>query len=101
MAGKVQDAFLIDVPLRNKPDAQRQDERKERNRYTDDNAFSAIVFNDRLCSLHERSPDTLPAPKAGSNRESVVGIAGGDETGDKNSPICCRWAIGSISRTEP
>ncbi|VFS06576.1 Uncharacterised protein [Enterobacter cancerogenus] len=44
MAGKVQDAFLIDVPLGNKPDAQRQDERKERNRYTDDNAFSAIVL---------------------------------------------------------
>lgn len=74
MVGKILDALLIDVTLRNKPNAQRQDERKERNRDTDNNAFSAIIFNDRLCFLHERSLCKPPAPKAGRNRESVVGI---------------------------
>ena len=101
MAAEVEYPLLVNVALRNKASALGQNERKDRNRHTDDNAFSAVVFNDRLCSLHERSPDKPPAPKAGRNSKSVVGKAKGDEKEGGNSPIRCRWAKASISRTVP
>ncbi|WP_236905385.1 hypothetical protein, partial [Enterobacter hormaechei] len=54
--GKGGESKLHYVEQWNNAKARRADRGNERNRDSDGNAFSAIVFNDRLCSWHERSP---------------------------------------------